>query len=190
MGWPRTMPSLGEQLRAQRERKTITLEQAAADTRIREKFLKALEDGDYPSLPGAVYTRGFLRNYSDYLDLQTDELVVLYQQERGGGPPEPTAKRTFKPYRPVVHQSFIFRPVVFVPVLVLAFVGLFLGYIYYQFTTFATLPKLDIIDPATDGLTASSELIVRGATVPGGRVTVTVFPGRDFLDFHSGDDGT
>jgi len=90
----------------------------------------------------------------------------------------------------VVHQSFIFRPVVFVPVLVLAFVGLFLGYIYYQFTTFATLPKLDIIDPATDGLTASSELIVRGATVPGGRVTVTVFPGRDFLDFHSGDDGT
>jgi cytoskeletal protein RodZ len=182
--------TLGEQLRAQRERKGITLEQAAADTRIREKFLKALEDGDYPSLPGAVYTRGFLRNYSDYLDLQTDELVVLYQQERGGGPPEPTAKRSFKPYRPVVHQSFIFRPVVFVPVLVLAFVGLFLGYMYYQFTTFATLPKLDIIDPATDGLTATSELIVRGATVPGGRVTITVFPGRDFLDFHSGDDGT
>src|SRR5437660_1194434 len=42
------MPSLGEQLRAQRERKGITLEQAAADTRIREKFLTALEAGDYP----------------------------------------------------------------------------------------------------------------------------------------------
>src|SRR5439155_928985 len=88
------MPSLGEQLRAQRERKAITLEQAAADTRIREKFLKALEEGDYPSLPGAVYTRGFLRNYSDYLDLATDDLVVLYQQERGGAPPEPAPKRS------------------------------------------------------------------------------------------------
>src|SRR5207245_6293089 len=125
------MSKLGEMLRTQREKKNITLEQAAADTRIREKFLKALEDGDYPSLPGAVYTRGFLRNYADYLDLQTDELVVLFQQERGGAPPEPTPKRTFKPYRPVVHQSFIFRPVIFVPVLIIAFVSLFLGYMYY-----------------------------------------------------------
>jgi cytoskeletal protein RodZ len=184
------MPSLGEQLRAQRERKGITLEQAAADTRIREKFLKALEDGDYPSLPGAVYTRGFLRNYADYLDLQTDELVVLFQQERGGAPPEPTPKRTFKPYRPVVHQSFMFRPVVFVPVLVIAFVGLFLGYIYYQFTTFATLPKLEVLDPSSDGLAASSDIVVRGVTVPGGRVTITVIPGSEFLDIHSGNDGT
>src|SRR5438309_884388 len=184
------MPSLGEQLRAQRERQVITLEQAAADTRIREKFLKALEDGDYPSLPGAVYTRGFLRNYADYLDLQTDELVVLFQQERGGAPPEPTPKRTCKPYRPVVHQSFMFRPVVFVPVLVIAFVGLFLGYIYYQFTTFATLPKLEVLDPSSDGLAASSDLVVRGVTVPGGRVTITVIPGSEFLDIHSGNDGT
>jgi len=76
------MPSLGEQLRAQRERKGITLEQAAADTRIREKFLTALEGGDYPALPGAVYTRGFLRNYAEYLDLETGELVALFQQER------------------------------------------------------------------------------------------------------------
>jgi helix-turn-helix protein/glucodextranase-like protein len=184
------LSSLGEQLRAQRERKDITLEQAAADTRIREKFLKALEDGDYPSLPGAVYTRGFLRNYSDYLDLRTDELVTLYQAERGGGPPEPAPKRSFKPYRPVVHQSLIFRPVVLVPVLVLAFVGSFLGYMYYQFTTFATLPKLEIIDPATDGLVATPDLKVRGITVPGGRVTITVIPGSEFLDIHSGDDGT
>jgi cytoskeletal protein RodZ len=183
------MPSLGEQLRAQRERKAITLEQAAADTRIREKFLKALEEGDYPSLPGAVYTRGFLRNYSDYLDLETDELVVLYQQERGGAPPEPAPKKTFKPYRPVVHHGLIFRPVVFVPVLIIAFVGSFLGYMYYQFTTFATLPRLELTAPSKDGLAASADLIVRGITVPDRRVTVTVLPGGEFLDLHSDADG-
>src|SRR5204862_251382 len=127
--------------------------------------------------------------YEEYLDLETDELVALFQQERGGAPPEPTPKRTFKPYRPVVHQSLIFRPVVFVPVLIIAFVGLFLGYMYYQFTTFATLPKLEITDPSTDGLAASSELVVHGITVPGARVTVTLIPGPDFLDIRSGDDG-
>jgi cytoskeletal protein RodZ len=182
--------TLGEQLREQRERKNISLEQAAADTRIREKFLHALEAGDYASLPGAVYTRGFLRNYAEYLDLETEELVLLFQQERGGGPPEPAPKRSFKPYRPVVHKSLIFRPVILVPVLVIAFVASFLGYIYYQFTTFATLPKLEITDPAADGLAASSELLVRGVTVPSSRVTVTVIPGPDFVDIHSGDDGT
>src|SRR5438034_8495385 len=75
MGWRRTMPSLGEQLRAQRERKGITLEQAAADTRIREKFLKALEEGDYPALPGAVYTRGLDRKSTR---LNSSHTVISY----------------------------------------------------------------------------------------------------------------
>ncbi|HEY7623421.1 MAG TPA: RodZ domain-containing protein [Candidatus Limnocylindria bacterium] len=184
------MTSLGEQLRAQREKKGITLEQAAADTRIREKFLHALEEGDHRSLPGAVYTRGFLRNYSDYLDLDTDELIETFQKERVG-PPEPAPKRSFKPYKPVVRRGLIFRPVVFVPVLILAFVGAFLGYMYYQFTTFATLPKLEITDPATDGLAGNQELVVRGVTVPDGRITVNVFPGPDvFGDIRPALDGT
>lgn len=186
------MSTLGEQLRAQRERKGITLEQAATDTRIREKFLKALEDGDYPSLPGAVYTRGFLRNYIDYLDLDVDseELLRLYQQERGAAVDAVPPKKSFKPYRPVVHRSLIFRPVVLVPIFVIAFVGAFLGYIYYQFTTFATLPKLEITEPAADGLAGASELVVRGVTVPDGRITVNVFPGPDvFGDIRPSADG-
>ena len=59
------MARLGESLRQQREKRGITLDQAAADTRIREKFLKALEDSDYQTLPGTVYTKGFLRNYAE-----------------------------------------------------------------------------------------------------------------------------
>jgi len=184
------MSKLGEQLRAQRDRKGITLEQAAADTRIREKFLKALEDGDYQSLPGPVYTRGFLRNYAEYLDLETDELILLYHHE-SGRPVEPVQSRTFKPYRPIARRGLVFRPVVFLPVIILAGVGLFGGYIYYQLTTFATLPRLEITDPASDGLAASAELPVRGVTVPDGRITVNVFPGPDvFGDIRPALDGS
>lgn len=182
------MPNgLGEQLRAQREKKGITLEQAAADTRIREKFLQALESGDYRSLPGAVYTRGFLRNYAEYLDLETETLLPIYQKERGQ--PEPQQSKTFKPYRPVVHHSFIFRPVVFVPVILIAMVGSFLGYIYYQFSTFAVKPRLEITDPATDLIATTGDLVVRGVTVPDGRLTITVFPGPDTLDIKPDADG-
>jgi cytoskeleton protein RodZ len=181
--------TLGEQLRAQRERKGISLDQAAADTRIREKFLRALEEGDHQALPGAVYTKGFLRNYAEYLDLETDGLIGLYQHERGK--PEPAQSRSFRPYRPVVHRSLIFRPVIFLPVIVLAGVGLFVGYLYYQFTTFAVQPRLEVVDPSTDMISALPELVVRGNTVPDGRVTVRVFPGPDtFGDIHPRADGS
>src|SRR2546427_10081608 len=184
------MSRLGEQLRAQRERKGITLEQAAGDTRIRERFRRALGHGDYGSLPGPVYTRGFLRNYAEYLDLETDELVMLSHHE-SGRPAEPMQTRTFKPYRPIARRSLVFRPVVFLPVIILAGVGLFGGYIYYQLSTFATLPRLEITDPASDRLAARADVALRGVTVPDGRITVNVFPGPDvFGDIRPASDGS
>ena len=169
------MGKLGDILRTQRERKGITLDQAAADTRIREKFLKALEDDDYRSLPGAVYTKGFLRNYAEYLDLDHEELVVLFHQERGTVVPD--VARTFQPMRPVMRRSLIFTPQVLVPVVVLAGIVLFVGYLYYQFTSFAVAPTLDVFDPPTDSIAQESQIVLRGRTVPTGRVTVQVFPG-------------
>src|SRR5438034_1266128 len=169
------MSKLGEILRTQREKRGITLDQAAADTRIREKFLKALEDGDYMSLPGAVYTTGFLRNYAEYLDLNQDELVVLFHQERGLTAPEPA--RRFEPIKPIIKRPLIFTPAVLVPVAVLAAVLLFVGYLYYQFTSFAVALTLD--EPQNGaryentyvsivGRTEPSvnSVVVNGATVP------------------------
>ncbi len=183
------MSKLGEILRSQREKKGITLDQAAADTRIREKFLKALEDGDYQALPGAVYTRGFLRNYAEYLDLDQEELVVLFHQERGLIAAEPA--RTFEPMRPIMRRSLIFTPAVLVPVVVLAGIVLFVGYLYYQFTSFAVAPTLDVFDPATDAIAQDAQYALHGRTVAGGRVTVQVFPGPLTLsDIHPAADGT
>ena len=183
------MSKLGDILRGQREGKGITLDQAAADTRIREKFLKALEDADYQSLPGAVYTKGFLRNYAEYLDLDQEELVVLFHQERGTVGPE--APRTFRPMRPIMHRSLIFTPAVLVPVVVLAGIVLFVGYLYYQFTSFAVAPALDIYDPATDAIAQDAQFVLHGRTVPAGRVTVQVFPGPLTLsDIHPDADGS
>ena len=170
------MSRLGDILRAQREKKGITLDQAAADTRIREKFLTALEDGDIQSLPGAVYTKGFLRNYAAYLDLNEEELVLLYHQERGM-PTEAPPKRRYKAMKPIGSRSLVFTPVVFVPVAVLSVVVLFIGYLYYQFTSFAVAPMLDVNEPATDAIAQDASFIVRGKTVPAGRVTIQVFPG-------------
>ncbi len=171
------MARLGELLRAQRERKGITLEAAAVDTRIRDKFITALEEGDYQSLPGAVYTKGFLRNYAEYLDLDPDELVVLYHQERGASEPP----RSFEPIRPIMRRNVILTPAVLVPIAVLAGVALFVGYLYYQFVSFAVQPRLEVTDPPGDAIAQDAALTIKGRTVPDGRVTVRVFPGTETI---------
>ena len=181
------MARLGETLRAQREKKGITLEQAASDTRIREKFLKALEDSDYQTLPGTVYTKGFLRNYAEYLELDAEELVVQFHQERD----QPDAPRAFKPIGPIMRRNLIFTPAVLVPVVVLAGIVLFVSYLYYQFVSFAVPPKIDVTDPASDAIAQSADFVVKGTTVPDGRVTVQVFPGPlTVADIHPNADGT
>jgi len=153
----------------------VTLQQAADDTRIRLKFLQAIESGDYQSLPGNVYTKGFLRNYAEYLNLEPDEMVALYVGERGGIEP----LRTFAPMKPLVKRSFIFTPTVLVPVVVLAGIVLFVVYFYYQFTSFAVAPHVDITDPPGDAISQSPQFTLKGKANPDGRITVTVSPGLE-----------
>ena len=181
------MARLGDALRQQREGMGVSIEQAAEDTRIREKFLQAIESGDYQSLPGTVYTKGFLRNYAGYLNLDAEEMLALYTGERGGSEPI----RTFAPMKPLVKRSFIFTPTVLVPVVVLAGIGLFAFYIFYQFTNFAVAPRVDITDPPGDAVSQVAEYLVKGKTNPEGRITIRVSPGADtFNDLRPAADGT
>jgi cytoskeletal protein RodZ len=59
------------------------LSQAAAETRILQRYLVALEEGDFANLPGDVYARGFIRVYAPLLGLSAEELIELYRVDRG-----------------------------------------------------------------------------------------------------------
>jgi len=71
--------TLGETLRQARLDKGVSLADAARDTRIRRAYLEALESEDGAALPAAVYTRGFLRTYAEYLGLNPQAMVDLFQ---------------------------------------------------------------------------------------------------------------
>ncbi len=73
------MESIGEKLRLARERNNLTIEQIARDTHVAKRFLKALEDEDFSVFPGETYVMGFLRNYSEYLGLNPEELIAVYR---------------------------------------------------------------------------------------------------------------
>lgn len=79
------MPGLGNTLREARLQRGITLEQAEQFTKIRQKFLAALEDEDFGQLPNQVYVKGFVKTYASYLGLEPGD--VLEQFPVNGEPP-------------------------------------------------------------------------------------------------------
>jgi transcriptional regulator with XRE-family HTH domain len=73
----------GEILRAEREKQGLSLPEVEAATKIRVKYLEALENDDYQEIPGEIYRVGFLRNYARYLGLDSDALVESYKSLSG-----------------------------------------------------------------------------------------------------------
>jgi hypothetical protein len=70
------MGELGAKLRGERERKGIGIDEIEAETRIRAKFLLALEEERFDVLPGPAYVRAFVRDYAEQLGLDPQELVA------------------------------------------------------------------------------------------------------------------
>ena len=68
-------------MRAAREAKGLSLIDAERGTRIRQKYLVALEDDTPAALPGPTYARGFVRNYASYLEIDVDEALYLYDTQ-------------------------------------------------------------------------------------------------------------
>ena len=75
--------ALGMRLREAREAHELTLEDAERATRIRAKYLEALERGDYASMT-AVQAQGFLRNYARFLGVDLDLVLSELESARGG----------------------------------------------------------------------------------------------------------
>ena len=176
---PDLTPALPDRLVAARNRKGVDLFRAERDTKIRVRYLGALERGDYRELPGAVYTKGFLRNYAIYLGLDPEDVLRQWRRERGDlVPTEPVVvapKAVLEAPRPLT-----FSPSVVVAALMTFGVVLFGVYLAVQLLRFAKPPTLDVKSPATaifDAGESATTYRLEGTSTAGATVTVEV-PGR------------
>jgi len=71
---------VGTVLREARSRRKVELSEVEAATRIRHRYLRAIEHEEWDVLPGGVYTRGFIRTYASFLGLDGDRLVSDYRE--------------------------------------------------------------------------------------------------------------
>jgi cytoskeletal protein RodZ len=73
------MPEIGETLRDARMRARIDVSEIEAKTKIRAKYLRALENEEWGLLPGPTFVKSFLRTYAQALGLDGKALVEEYR---------------------------------------------------------------------------------------------------------------
>jgi len=72
------MSGIGETFKKTRESKNFSLEEVSKATKIHIKVLKALEEEEFDSLPGALYTKGFIKKYCEFLGLESAGILNQY----------------------------------------------------------------------------------------------------------------
>ncbi len=134
-----TPSGIGERLRNARQTRGLSLEEIEAGTRIRRRYLEALEAEAFDEVPGPAYVKGFLRTYATYLGLSPDDLVALYPELASGTIIHPGSSIEVR-ITPVTPHSRT-RRIVMGIVLVVALGGGLLAYtLYRQIRQFAVTP--------------------------------------------------
>jgi hypothetical protein len=118
---------IGNSLREARERQGLGYPEIELATKIRAKYIRALEEEDFTSIPGDAYIRGFLRTYAEYLGLDGDVYVDEYASRfitswRDELPPRPERRRIRTRERPVQRRAvlLVLAGIVLVAILIFA----------------------------------------------------------------------
>ena len=80
------METIGQTFKTAREKKRVSLSQAAARTRIKVQILEGMERNDFSPIPAPAYAKGFIRMYADFLGLESGPLVNAYVAEHQNKP--------------------------------------------------------------------------------------------------------
>jgi len=169
---------LGEKLAKKRAALGYDIKETERATRIRAKYLEALEAGDYDKLPPDVFVQGFLKNYSTFLKLDQNKVIKLYLKERGlaENVKKVVAPAPVKPQKKTKPAKVIVTPKrITIGSIALVFLALFI-YIGWQVSILTAAPKLDISAPGDNTKTTEEATIVEGLTDPGAEVFINDVP--------------
>ena len=151
------MKSIGQILKAARLKKNYTIEDVNKFIKVHPKYIKAMEINDYSVFDGKVHSKGFLKIYAQFLELDLDELLALWRREYAitfdnVGQEKLSKIRSLEP------EKFILTP----STLIITFVGtLLLGffiYLFFQYRQYTDAPTLDIYYPE-DNIVVDSDIL-------------------------------
>ena len=166
----RTALTFGEKFRRARKRKGVNFIEAELATKVRAKYLEALEREEFDLLPNDIYTKGFISVYADYLGLESEKIVTDYfgQKSLHKVPDE----QTFTITKAINERALVITPKLAVIFFAVLFSISAVVYIILQVFSFAAVPKLVIDNPKNDAVLEEEKITVSGWTDPGVEVKV------------------
>lgn len=164
------MKTVGKILKKARQEQGITLSEVEKATKIRFRYLQALENDEYDKLPSATSTRGFIKNYAEFLGLTSTQLLAIFrrdfsQDRQGRIIPQGMVEPIDKP-------RFSWTPKLTVILLVTIFLTLFFGYLAYQYFSLISPPKLSLTAPLPEEKVVGETVEIVGKTDPDAVVTI------------------
>jgi len=164
------MKTVGSILKDARGAKNITLVQAESATKIRLKFLQAIESDDYSGLPSLSYAKGFVKNYSEYLELDSGRVLAFFRRQTAE-----VTRSSLLPKGvsgPIDRSLFQLTPGKFLAGILAALVLIFLGYLGFQYRKLNQPPGLSVDSPTNQLVTNERRVDILGKTDPDATVTV------------------
>jgi cytoskeletal protein RodZ len=124
------MASLGDEFRAAREARHLSLSDVSEQIHIRSVYLQSIEAEDWAAIAAPVYVRGFIRTYARFLGLDPESAVARYNELLGDEPPVLMAPSSYAPPSSAGPSVWVWLAGAAALILVA-----FVGYNYYQFQT-------------------------------------------------------
>jgi len=165
--------------------KKMTLEQVEQGTKIRLKFLQSIENDSFSILPSLSYAKGFVKNYSEFLGLDSNKMLAFFRRQT-----EDTPKSTLLPKQPVasLNKSWTqLTPSRFIVLIIGILLSSFLLYLGVQYSALQRPPALIIESPQNQMVLTEQRVDILGktdsdATVMINGVNVTVREDGNFFD--------
>jgi cytoskeletal protein RodZ len=164
------MKTVGQILKEKRLEKNITLETVEQDIKIRKKFLEDIESDNYQRLPSQAYIKGFVKNYSEYLGLNSKTMMAFFRRQT-----REVTRSSILPkgvVEPLNKPGYVLTPGRFISFLFFVLFVLFLLYFGYQYRKLQIPPKVTIDSPKEHMITTGKRIDVTGTTDPDATVSV------------------
>ena len=161
--------TLGEYLSQIRNQLNLDMKTASILTQIKPEYLEKLEAGDYNSLPGEVYTRGFLKSLANFYHIKEQILIDQYEKERG-------FETSHQPKNLEVKSRWSFTPRTLVVGISLLVLLLAIFYVGRQIRSVLAPPYLSLSEPVSDQAVNASSIVVSGKSEVGATVSINNQP--------------
>lgn len=167
------MKTVGQLLLQAREKKNLSLDELAEETKIRPDYIQAVENDNFAQLPQATFVKGFITNLATTLDIDPSMALAVFRRDFDQNQQGKVIPRGLT--KPLKTPSKFYNPRT--TTIILGFTMMFLAGIYLtvQIFNFTQAPSIDLNSPEAE-TTTGSIVLVQGKTSSDATITVNQKP--------------